>query len=58
MHICFTDKYTGIAGHDLYGGLLDRCTPNYYASVNNSFISNSLAVSDPTYLASVSNHDR
>ena len=58
--IGFTENYAGIAGHDLYGGLLDRCTPNYHAAiyyVNNSFILNSLAVSGPMYLASVSNID-
>ena len=62
INIGFTENYASIAGSDLYGGLLDRCTANsftfLYFKVNRTEnVRNNLIINGVAYFLNVSNTD-
>ena len=60
VNIDFTENYASIAGSDLYGGLLDRCTTNpftflYYKVNRTEHVQNNVTISGVSYFGTVSN---
>jgi predicted outer membrane repeat protein len=63
VNIGFTENYASIAGADLYGGLLDRCTANaftflYYKVNRTDNVENNLTISGVSYFGTISNTQR